>query len=51
MILSGFPVDLTQLILKEHDMHLDLNGFEAEMKTRKTGQGKTHQSKLTTGQL
>jgi len=31
----GFPVDLTQLILKEHDMHLDLNGFEAEMKNQK----------------
>ena len=31
----GFPVDLTQLILKEHDMHLDMNGFEAEMKNQK----------------
>jgi len=24
----GFPVDLTQLILKENDIYLDLNGFE-----------------------
>jgi alanyl-tRNA synthetase len=31
----GFPVDLTQLILKEHDMHLDLKGFEEEMKNQK----------------
>ncbi len=31
----GFPVDLTQLILKENDMHLDLSGFEAEMKNQK----------------
>jgi alanyl-tRNA synthetase len=31
----GFPVDLTQLILKENDMHLDLKGFEEEMKTQK----------------
>jgi len=31
----GFPVDLTQLILKEHDMHLDLKGFEDEMKHQK----------------
>jgi alanyl-tRNA synthetase len=31
----GFPVDLTQLILKENDMHLDLKGFEDEMKGQK----------------
>jgi alanyl-tRNA synthetase len=31
----GFPVDLTQLILKENDMHLDTNGFEEEMKNQK----------------
>jgi alanyl-tRNA synthetase len=31
----GFPVDLTQLILKEHDMHLDMQGFDAEMKNQK----------------
>ncbi|MCX6325938.1 MAG: alanine--tRNA ligase [Bacteroidia bacterium] len=31
----GFPVDLTQLILKENDMHLDFNGFEDEMKNQK----------------
>jgi alanyl-tRNA synthetase len=31
----GFPVDLTQLILKENDMHLDLKDFEIEMKNQK----------------
>jgi alanyl-tRNA synthetase len=31
----GFPVDLTQLILKENDMHLDFKGFEDEMKKQK----------------
>jgi alanyl-tRNA synthetase len=31
----GFPVDLTQLILKENDMHLDLKGFDDEMKNQK----------------
>jgi alanyl-tRNA synthetase len=31
----GFPVDLTQLILKENDMHLDYKGFEEEMKHQK----------------
>jgi alanyl-tRNA synthetase len=31
----GFPVDLTQLILKENDIQLDLPGFEAEMKSQK----------------
>jgi len=31
----GFPVDLTQLILKENDMILDLHGFESEMNSQK----------------
>jgi alanine--tRNA ligase len=31
----GFPVDLTQLILKENNMHLDLKDFEKEMKNQK----------------
>jgi alanyl-tRNA synthetase len=31
----GFPVDLTQLILKENDMQLDMIGFEEEMKNQK----------------
>src|SRR5450759_5177668 len=31
----GFPIDLTQLILKENDMHLDMKGFEEEMKNQK----------------
>ena len=31
----GFPVDLTQLILREKDMHLDIAGFEMEMKNQK----------------
>jgi alanyl-tRNA synthetase len=31
----GFPVDLTQLILKENDMTLDIKGFESEMKNQK----------------
>jgi alanyl-tRNA synthetase len=31
----GFPVDLTHLILKENDMHLDFKGFEDEMKNQK----------------
>ena len=31
----GFPVDLTQLILKENDMHLDMKGFEDEMNNQK----------------
>jgi len=31
----GFPVDLTQLILKENDMHLDFKGFEDEMKNQR----------------
>ena len=31
----GFPVDLTQLILRENDMHLDTKGFEDEMKNQK----------------
>ncbi len=31
----GFPVDLTQLILKENEMYLDMTGFENEMKIQK----------------
>jgi len=31
----GFPVDLTQLILKEKGMFLDIEGFEDEMKNQK----------------
>src|SRR5664279_4416021 len=31
----GFPVDLTQLILKENNMRLDTKGFEDEMKNQK----------------
>lgn len=31
----GFPVDLTQLILKENDIQLDINGFHDEMKKQK----------------
>jgi alanyl-tRNA synthetase len=31
----GFPVDLTQLILKENDMQLDVKGFEEEMQNQK----------------
>ena len=31
----GFPVDLTQLILRENNMMLDSAGFEAEMKSQK----------------
>jgi alanyl-tRNA synthetase len=31
----GFPVDLTQLILKENNMNLDMPGFEAEMAGQK----------------
>jgi len=31
----GFPVDLTQLILKENALNLDLKGFEEEMKNQK----------------
>ncbi len=31
----GFPVDLTQLILKENGMDLDTKGFEEEMKVQK----------------
>ncbi|MBK8882809.1 MAG: alanine--tRNA ligase [Bacteroidales bacterium] len=31
----GFPVDLTELILRENNMDLDFNGFEVEMKNQK----------------
>jgi alanyl-tRNA synthetase len=31
----GFPVDLTQLILRENDLNLDMKGFEAGMKSQK----------------
>jgi alanyl-tRNA synthetase len=31
----GFPVDLTQLILKEHNIMLDVNGFEKAMGSQK----------------
>jgi alanyl-tRNA synthetase len=31
----GFPVDLTQLILKENEIFLDMTGFENEMKIQK----------------
>ncbi|HLN56209.1 MAG TPA: alanine--tRNA ligase [Bacteroidales bacterium] len=31
----GFPVDLTQLILKENNLTLDLKGFEKEMEKQK----------------
>ncbi len=31
----GFPVDLTQLILKENNMKTDISGFEDEMKNQK----------------
>ncbi|MDE7413002.1 MAG: alanine--tRNA ligase [Muribaculaceae bacterium] len=31
----GFPIDLTELILREHGMNLDHKGFDAQMKKQK----------------
>ena len=31
----GFPLDLTELILREHDMTVDTNGFDVEMQKQK----------------
>ncbi len=31
----GFPIDLTELILREHEMRVDLAGFDAEMQKQK----------------
>lgn len=31
----GFPLDLTELILQEHNMKVDLDGFNSEMKKQK----------------
>ena len=31
----GFPLDLTELILREHEMELDKEGFDAEMQKQK----------------
>lgn len=31
----GFPVDLTQLILKEYNMNLDIEGFDKELNSQK----------------
>ncbi len=31
----GFPVDLTELILEEHGLHADLDGFEKEMQIQR----------------
>jgi alanyl-tRNA synthetase len=31
----GFPLDLTELILKEHEMELDKDGFDVEMQKQK----------------
>jgi alanyl-tRNA synthetase len=32
----GFPVDLTELIARENNMHVDLKGFDAEMEVQKS---------------
>lgn len=44
----GFPVDLTEVILRENKIELDHSGFEAAMTKQKESSKKT--SKFTTGQ-